>query len=65
MYRMSLSTTATFGTATLERSQGLRHLNGYGSYTVTHHTAGSTTLFLQPSGHHHQSYYEAPFNLLR
>jgi hypothetical protein len=29
MYRMSLSTTATFGTATLERSQGLRHLNGY------------------------------------
>ena len=29
MYCMSLSKTATFGTATLELSQGLRHLNGY------------------------------------
>jgi hypothetical protein len=35
-----------------------------GSYTVSHHTAGSTTLFLQPSAHHLHSYYEAPFNLL-
>ena len=33
MYRMSLSTTATFGTATLERSQGLKHLNGYRLHT--------------------------------
>ena len=33
MYRMSLSTTPTFGTATRERSQGLRHLNGYAEST--------------------------------
>jgi hypothetical protein len=35
-----------------------------GLYAVSHHTAGSTTLFLQPSAHHLHSYYEAPFNLL-
>lgn len=36
-----------------------------GSYTVRHHTAGATTLFLQPGGQDdYNSYYEAPFNLL-
>ena len=36
-----------------------------GSYIVRHHTAGSTTLFLQLSGYDNRhSYYEAPFNLL-
>jgi hypothetical protein len=35
------------------------------SYTLRHHTAGSTTLFLQPAGHDgSHSYFEAPFNLL-
>lgn len=36
-----------------------------GPYTVSHRTAGSTTLFLQLSGSDNRySYYEAPFNLL-
>ncbi len=36
-----------------------------GAYTVTHRTAGSTTLFLQLSGYDSfNAYYEAPFNLL-
>jgi Domain of unknown function (DUF6916) len=36
-----------------------------GPHTVSHRTAGRTTLFLQFSGHDKRhSYYEAPFNLL-
>jgi Domain of unknown function (DUF6916) len=36
-----------------------------GSYTIRHRTAGSTTLFLRPTGSDARySYYEAPFNLL-
>lgn len=36
-----------------------------GPYTVSHRSAGSTTLFLQLSGSDKDySYYEAPFNLL-
>jgi hypothetical protein len=35
------------------------------SYTVSHPTAGSTVIFLQPSGRDARHvYYEAPFNLL-
>lgn len=35
------------------------------SYTVSHPTAGSTEIFLQPSGRDARHvYYEAPFNLL-
>jgi hypothetical protein len=35
------------------------------SYTVSHRTAGSTVIYLQPSGRDARHvYYEAPFNLL-
>jgi hypothetical protein len=36
-----------------------------GMYLLTHHSAGSTTLFLQPVGYDHgHLYYDAVFNLL-
>ena len=37
-----------------------------GVYRITHSTAGTTEVFLQPAGHDDRStYYKAPFNLLR
>jgi hypothetical protein len=46
--------------------RGPRHLGlAEGTYVVTHHTAGSTMLFLQPIGSDHgHLYYDAVFNLL-
>ena len=36
-----------------------------GTYVISHLTAGTTHVFLQPSGHDdHSNYYKAPFNLL-
>lgn len=47
--------------------RGARDLNlGEGTYTITHRTAGTTRLFLQPAGHDgHYSYDKALFNLLQ
>jgi hypothetical protein len=37
-----------------------------GTYRITHITAGTTDVFLQPAGHDDRSnYYKATFNLLR
>ena len=37
-----------------------------GTYRISHVTAGTTLVFLQPAGHDHRSsYYRAPFNVLR
>jgi hypothetical protein len=46
--------------------RGPRHLGcAEGTYVVTHHSAGSTLLFLQPVGYDHgHIYYDAVFNLL-
>ena len=47
--------------------RGARDLDlGEGAYTITHRTAGTTRLFLQPAGHDgHHSYHKALFNLLQ